>query len=354
MKKILVIGSGWAGSSFIKHIDTDKYDVTVISLNRNFLYTPLLVNSIFYKKNLLYNIQNINNIKYEYGYVNDIDLKNNSLFIERKKVNYDYLVLANGSEVNTFNIEGVDENCLFLKKEEDIVTIRNKINNLPKSSNIAVIGCGPTGSELIGSLIDLKKFNIYAIDGLKVPLTSFTNSISKYTYNLWGKNNVNLLLGNFVKKIDKNNIYYGKDSVKYDLAFWCGGVKISELSRNINKKLNLECKFGIPVNDYLKVNNTHNVYAIGDCSYNKNPPIAQVAYQEGKYLAYNFNKDLKDVKPFAFVNKGQICYIGNGESVYQNNYFTCKGKLVGYFNNIVHIYNAINFDQMISFIKDKL
>ena len=105
MKKILVIGSGWAGSSFVKYIDTDKYDVTVVSLNRNFLYTPLLVNSIFYKKNLLYNIQNINNIKYEYGYVNDIDFKNNSLFIERKKVNYDYLVLANGSEVNTFNIQ---------------------------------------------------------------------------------------------------------------------------------------------------------------------------------------------------------------------------------------------------------
>lgn len=353
MKKILIIGSGWAGSSFVKHIDTDKYDVTVISLNRNFLYTPLLANSIFYKKNLTYDIQDINKVKYNYGYVNEIDFKNNSLFVEHTKLNYDYLVLAHGSEVNTFNIEGVTENCLFLKNENDIKVIREKISNLPKNSNIAVIGCGPTGSELIGNFIDLKKFNIYAIDGLKFPLTSYTNSISKYTYNLWDRNNVNLLFGNFVKRIDKDNIYYANNNLKYDLAFWCGGIKISELSSNINNKLNLECKFGIPVNEYLKVKNTNNVYAIGDCSFNKNPPIAQVAYQEGKYLAYNFNKDLKDIKPFVFENKGQICYIGNEESVFQNKYFSAKGKLVGFFNNFIHFYNSINYDQMISFIRDK-
>lgn len=353
MKKILIIGSGWAGSSFVKHIDTDKYDVTVVSLNKNFLYTPLLANSIFYKKSLTYDIQNINKVKYNYGYVNDIDFKNNNLFVEDKKINYDYLVLANGSEVNTFNIDGVNKNCLFLKDESDIKVIREKISNLPKNANIAVIGCGPTGSELIGNLMDLKKFNIYAIDGVKLPLITYNNNISKYTYNLWDRYNVNLLFGNFVNKIDEDKIYFANDTLKYDLAFWCGGVKISELSNNINKKLNLECKFGIPVNEYLQVNNTKNVYAIGDCSFNKNPPIAQVAYQEGKYLAYNFNKGLKDTKPFTFENKGKICYVGNEESVFQNKYFSAKGKLVGYLNNFIHFYNLINYDQMINFIKEK-
>ena len=44
--KIIVIGSGWGSASFIKNIDK-KYNITVISPTNNFIYTPLLVNSLF-------------------------------------------------------------------------------------------------------------------------------------------------------------------------------------------------------------------------------------------------------------------------------------------------------------------
>ena len=40
-KKIIIIGSGWAGSSFIKYIDENMYDIEVVSKNKNFIYTPL-------------------------------------------------------------------------------------------------------------------------------------------------------------------------------------------------------------------------------------------------------------------------------------------------------------------------
>ena len=45
-KKILVIGSGWGSSSFLKNIDSDKYKIEVISPTPNFIYTPLLANKI--------------------------------------------------------------------------------------------------------------------------------------------------------------------------------------------------------------------------------------------------------------------------------------------------------------------
>lgn len=354
MKKVIVIGSGWAGSAFVKHIDTEKYDVTVVSYNKNFLYTPLLANSIFYKKNLTCDIRDINNIKYSYGCVNNVNFKNNNILVEGENIKYDYLVLAHGSETNTFNIEGVKENCLFLKSEADIKIIKEKLLSLPEMSNIAVIGCGLTGSEIIGNLIDMNKYNIYAIDGLKMPLTSFGKSISNYTHDLWSKKGVNSFFGNFVTRVDNKKISFKDKSIDYDLAFWCGGVKISELSKNINCKLGLDCKFGIPVNKNLQVGNTDNVFAIGDCAYNKNLPTAQVAYQEGKYLANNFNSKFKGTIPFSFSSKGQICYIGNGESVYKNDFFSANGKYVGYFNKFIHIYNSINYDQMIQFVKDML
>ena len=57
---ICVIGSGWGASSFIKNIDTEKYDVVVISKNENFIYTPLLPYYIFKNINLKCHINTIN------------------------------------------------------------------------------------------------------------------------------------------------------------------------------------------------------------------------------------------------------------------------------------------------------
>ena len=352
MKKVIIIGSGWAGSSFLKYLDTDKYDVTVISNCKKFIYTPLLANSIFHDKDLEYDLISEKKIKFIEGNINNINFKNNEIEFNEKMIDYDYLILAHGSNINTFNIEGVQKYCFFLKNSNDVIKIQNKLNSLNKNSKIAVIGCGPTGSEIIGNLIDKDKFKIFAIDGLKMPLSVYNKDLSSHTYNLWKKYNVNLYFDNFVKKIDENKIYFKDTDITYDMVFWCGGVKISELSQNINKKLGLNCKFGIPVDKYLKVKNTDNVYAIGDCSYNDLPPTAQVSYQEGKYLAKKFNNNFKNSKKFIFYNKGQICYIGKNESVYQSKYFSSGGKIVGYLNNFIHIYNAINLNQSLDFLKN--
>lgn len=350
--KIIVIGSGWASSSFIKQIDTKKYDVTVISTDNNFIYTPLLASNLMKFKNLKYNIKDLNKINFRKGTVVNINFDNNKVITENdNKHEYDYLILAHGSEINTFGIKGINDNCYFLKSTENADNIRNKLKELPNGSKIAVIGCSLTGSEIIGNLIDYNKFKIYAIDGLKYPLSSFNYNISKYTLDLWKSNNVNIYLNNFVSKIDRSKIYFKDNEIDYDLAIWCGGIKKSKLSDEINKLLNIECKFGIPVNSNLKVNNTKNVYALGDCAYSKNLPTAQVAYQQGYYLANHFNNNFKGGE-FKFINKGQICYIGKGISVYQNNKIYFKGKLTGYLNNVIHIYNSINLKQAVKLFED--
>jgi NADH:ubiquinone reductase (non-electrogenic) len=351
MKKIIIIGSGWASSTFIKEIDTNKYDIEVISPNKFFVYTPLLGSSTTKELNLTQDIQNLNKINYIKDELTEVKFQDNKIITKKNNIyNYDFLILAHGSSINTFNIDGVDDNCFKIKNDYDTKLIRDKISNLKPGSKIAVIGCGLTGTEIIGNLIDYNKFNIYAIDGLSRPLNIFNESISNYTLDFWKKNNVNINLNNFVSKIDNKNIYFKNDKLNYDLAIWCGGVKISPLSIYINKTLGLENRFGIPVNKYLQVEKTKNIYAIGDCAYSGNPPTAQVASQQGKYLANYFNNDFKDIKPFNFQSKGQICYIGGGNSVYQNNNIIFKGKLTGYLNNFIHIYNSINLNQAFDFI----
>lgn len=350
MKKIIIIGSGWASSSFLKNIDTNKYDIEVISPTCYFIYTPLLANTIYNNKLLTENINNLNKLKYKEDEVIDINFNKNKIITRKNfEYQYDYLILAHGSVINTFNIEGVKENCFFIKNPNDTNLIKKKLENLKKNSKIAVIGCGLTGSEIIGNLIDYNKFNIYAIDGLKLPLNTFKLEVSNYVLDFWKENNINTYFNNFVNKIDNENIYFKNEKINYDLAIWCGGIKISPLSLKINNILNLDCKFGIPVNKYLEVENTKNVFAIGDCAYSGFPPTAQVAYQQGKYLSNNFNHNFINKEKFNFINRGQICYIGKGNSIYQNKNFVFKGRLTGYLNNFIHVYNSINFNQAYNF-----
>lgn len=350
-KNIYIIGSGWGCTSFIKHIDTNKYNVVVISKTQDFLYTPLLANNIKNDLDLETDITNINNkIEFEKNEVIDINFNNNYIIAkDNKYFKYDYLILSHGAVINTYNIEGVNENCYFLKSKEDSEKIKNKLKSLDIGSNICVIGCGLTGTEVIGNLIDYDKFNIFAFDSFNLPLPTFSMKNRLFTYNLWMKNSVNLNFESSVKRLDNTFLYFEKkdnsnlQKMNYDMIIWTGGLRMSPLTEKILKNLNINNKFGIPVNTYLNLFSSENVYAIGDCSYSDNPPTAQLAYQQGKYLAHNFNYDFKNIVPFKYNNKGSICYVGKSKSVFDNNYFQAGGNITYYLNRIIHFYNRMGF-----------
>ena len=357
MLKIVVVGSGWASSSFIKNLDNNKYDVTVISPNNKFLYTPLLANNIRNNTTLTMNINKLNKnnkINYIDNYLKRFNFNNNFVLTQDDiPYNYDFLVLSYGSEINTFSIPGVQKNCKFIKTTNDVDSIREDLIKLPNNSKIAVIGCGLTGTEVIGNLLDYNKFKIYAIDALPLPLSTFNNNIRSELALVWINNNINCIFNHFVEQIDDKFIYLKNNSIEYDMAIWCGGIKRHILTDIINNELELDCRFGVPVDNYMKVKNIHNVYAIGDCAYNTNPPTAQVAYQEGQYLAEYFNNNCQ-APTFKYQDKGQICYIGQNSSIYQYNdsvYFS--GKICGYINKLIHLYNSINLEQMFNILWNK-
>lgn len=336
-KKILIVGFGWASMGFLQNIDTNKYDVLVISKTDHFLYTPLLAQNVKHDRNLaIY----VNQLKKPFTFVKD---EVNTFDFNKKKVNennYEYLIFSHGSEVNTFNIPGVQEHTYYLKTLEDITKIKKCLSQLPIDANVAIIGCGLAGTELVGSLADMKNFNILAIDALERPLITFDKTLSDKVIETWKRENIKMYFKSFVQKINSNSLEI-KDNppLEFDMAIWCGGIKMSELSKQVNQSLQLENNRGIPVDKYLHIQGQNNLFAIGDCAYSGNPPTAQVAYQQGVYLANQFNDRFEKKQDFVFQDKGQIGYIGNGKSVYQNKYFKGGGNITYYFNNLVHLYN---------------
>lgn len=336
---IVIIGSGWATKSFTNTIDKDKYNVKIVSNLDHFIYTPQLANFSVTKdvKDIETDMSHIPKIEFIKDTIKDVDFDKQILMTENDKIKYDYVIFAHGAQINTFNIPGVKENCLFLKTKKDADTIHKNLKLLEPNANVAVIGCGLTGSELIGCLLDKKKFNITAIDGLSGPLQMFNKSNINKTLDLWKNNNVNMIFNSFVKHIEPSTIYFKDNKVEYDLAIWCGGVKIYPLSQLINKKLDLESKRGILVNPYLKFHK--NAFAIGDCADAGVFPTAQNATQQGRYLAQRFNNSFKDQQEYTYKDKGKLCYIGEKNSIFENKFISLHGKIGYLAGTIIHYFN---------------
>ena len=336
-QSIMVIGTGWASDRFIKDIDNSLYNITVISPTDYFLYTPKLLYSVFFNYNPCFPLPIGNNIQHIKDYVHDVSFKDNTVYISNgKTLKYDYLVFAHGSGVQTFNIKGVSEYCVCIKDLVYVTKLKELLNG--ENKNIAVIGCGLAGTDLIGMLIDQKKHFPIAIEAMHTPLSNMNPSISKYTMDIWRENNVKMYFGNFVTQVTDKDIHIGNDIKQpYDVAVWCGGIKPNALSNTIIAKLGKEKLRGIPVDTCLKVSSLQNVYAIGDCANTEYFPTAQVAAQQGRYLAGYFNQSFTGL-PFNYKHKGVIGYIGSGESVYQNGDFVIRGKIVTLALPFVHFY----------------
>ena len=335
---IVVVGTGWASDRFLKEIDLSRYTVTVISPTDYFLYTPKLIYSAFFNYNPCLQLPIDNTIQYIKDKVTDVSFEDNIIYTtsNSKPIYYDYLIFAHGGDIQTFGIKGVEEHCICIKDLSSIRLLKERL--VGENKKVAVIGCGLVGTDIIGLLIDQKKHLPIAIDALKGPLGMMHPSISSYTMNVWRDHNVKMYFGDFVNQVTDKEIYIGKEIKQpYDVAVWCGGIQSNALTQSVLARLNKQHKKGLPVDLFFKVHTLQNVYAIGDCANTEYYPTAQVASQQGRYLARYFNNQFTS-SAFNYKHKGTIGYIGGGESIYQNGNFVLRGKIVTLFTPFVHFY----------------
>lgn len=296
-------------------------------------------------------------------------------------INYDYLVYAVGATVNTFGIPGIPENASYLKESNDATAIRQKLFNsieaarlLPKDSterarlmNFVVCGGGPTGVELAAEVKDfidqdLRKFipdiekelKVTLIEAMPNVLASFHPRLIEYTKNIFKEQGVDLRTNTMVKKVDDRNVYCSRkksDGTKEDITIpygtlvWAGGNTQRPITKKLASKIveQKTARRGLLVDDYLKLDGDDFIFALGDCTFTTNPPTAQVADQEGHFLADYFNKlakldDLKFLQkkepadtdtyytssidrvkksmlPFKYRHQGSLAYIGSDRAV---------------------------------------
>lgn len=195
-------------------------------------------------------------------------------------------------------------------------------NILPKGDSerkrllsIVVCGGGPTGVEVAGELQDyidqdLKKWmpevsselNVTLVEALPNVLNMFNKKLVEYTKEVFQATNIDLKTNCMVKKVTDKCLIAQKKSAKdgstemieipYGMLIWATGNAPRDIVRNLTSKIDEQknARRGMLVDEKLLVDGTNNIYALGDCTFTKFAPTAQVAFQEGIYLAGHFEK----------------------------------------------------------------
>eukprot|EP01116_Phalansterium_solitarium_P009846 TRINITY_DN24184_c0_g1_i1.p1 TRINITY_DN24184_c0_g1~~TRINITY_DN24184_c0_g1_i1.p1 ORF type:complete len:509 (+),score=37.08 TRINITY_DN24184_c0_g1_i1:38-1528(+) len=319
-ERLVILGTGWAAMKFLKYLDTDRFDVSVVSPRNYFLFTPLLpsacVGTLDFRSIVDPVRKHCYRAKkpidfYEASCV-EADFANNTITCEEQdpqehshppcqfKLDYDYLVVTVGAVNNTFNTPGVKEFTHCLKEITDAQMVRNKLMDNFEAAGLlchsdeerkrllsfVVVGGGPTGVEFAAELHDfvhedLAKWYPSLIPDVKITLVqsgdhilnTYDSAISKYTEEHFSRENIEVLMNSRVlrvteNKVTVNNKTLGKDQdLPFGVCVWSTGIAPNPLvAKMIDKIPEQHHSKVLVVDDHLQVKGTENVFAMGDCS----------------------------------------------------------------------------------------
>lgn len=313
-KKVVVLGTGWAGTSFLKNLNNPTYDVQVISPRNYFAFTPLLPSvtcGTVEPRSIVEPIRNIvrkkhSDVQYCEAECFKIDAENKKIYCRSTQngkdefvVDFDYLIISVGARVNTFNTPGVEEHCHFLKEVEDAQRIRRTVidcferASLPNVSeeerkrilHFAIVGGGPTGVEFAAVLHDFVKEDLVTLypkvkDQVKITvleagdhiLNMFDKRITTFAEDKFGRDGIDVKTGSMVVKVSEKEISTkemknGQISVMpYGMAVWSTGIGTRPIIVDFMKQIGQANRRVLATDEWLRVEGCDSIYALGDCA----------------------------------------------------------------------------------------
>lgn len=286
---VLVLGSGWGSHAFVSNLDRNKYDVKVVSVQQSRLNQPRMIADLYPSFKKL-------PVKPVLDKCLSVNPQNQSVLGTKSRYEYDYLVIATGSEPNDFGTKGVKEHCLMFKTVDDLQKLRN---HLQDGKRLTVIGAGPTGIELAFKLQSLGH-TVTIIEASQTILPGFSEWMQSQTMKLLNERNINVRLNMKITKIDESTISTPDGLTRRDpILIWTCGVKPTEFVRELTPSGRQ-----LQTDDNLMFK--PRIYALGDIVAARGPPTAQNAKQQGTYLANHFNNDFKSSNAYKYDEKGRV------------------------------------------------
>ena len=384
MAKIIVIGGGFGGLSFLQKARKSKNEFILIDKTNHHLFQPLLyqvATAVLSPADITVPLRNLfkndKNVKTILSEVKEINKEKKEVTLDNAEViNYDKLIVSAGSSYSFFGKNEWSKFAKGLKVINDALDIREKILKAfekaenekderirKKYLNFVIVGGGPTGVELAGSIAEIayknmtkefrnfssKDANIYLLEAGDRILPSYSENLAKKSYKYLIDLGVKVMTKERVENIEEMKVTTNKQVIDADNIIWAAGNEASPLIKHLDTETDNEGR--ALVNRDCSIKEDNEVYVIGDAanfitaSGESLPGIAPVAIQQGRYVAHNIKKNIEkeNRKPFKYSDKGTMATIGRFKAIGVVGNFELAGFTAWLFWSLIHLVYLIGY-----------
>lgn len=383
-KRVVIIGGGFTGINAARILGNKKdIEVTLVDRKNYHLFQPLLYQVAMSAlgegdiaaplRNMLANYHNITVFK---GIAESIDAGSRIVRTDFGDIPYDYLVLACGVKHHYFGNNQWEEYAPGLKTLAQAKEIRRRVLEAYEAAErtsdpverkklltFVIVGGGPTGVELAGSIgemsrytlsklyrhIDPKLTRIFIVEAAPRILGSFDPDLASKATRSLEKLGVQVWTSSMVSNVDANGVQIGRERIEAATVLWAAGVTAIDTGKEMGAATD---RIGrIVVEEDLSVPGYPNVFVGGDQAHFTHglsgplPGLAPVALQAGRAIARNILLDIKGKpkKPFHYTDKGQMATIGKNKAILQIGSIRFDGAPAWFAWLLVHIYYLTSF-----------
>lgn len=384
-KKVIIVGGGFGGLTAAKRLARANHELEIILLDKHNYHNfqPLLYQVATGGLNpgeiavpLRSEFTKYQNVNVLLGEVTNVNLEKRLVYSEAGVFYYDYLILACGSQHSYFGNENWEPLAPGLKTLEQAAEIRRRIllsfelaerekdpDKIRHYLTFAIIGGGPTGVELAGTLGEIIRYTlsrdyrnispeqtcIVLIEAGPRILPSFSEKLARRAVHDLEYLGVTVWTHSRVTDISPAGITINGDRhLSAHTVLWAAGVLPAKINATLGVPLDRAGR--VIVESDLSLPGHPETFVIGDQAHVEEngrvlPGLAPVAMQEGRFVAQTILNDLagKPRQSFHWKDKGQMATIGRSRAVADTGGFEFGGILAWLTWILVHIYYLVGF-----------
>jgi len=381
--RVVIVGGGFGGLNAARKLARAPVRVTLVDRRNHHVFQPLLyqvASAALNPADIAAPIRGVlrqqKNAEVLLADVTAVDLAHKRIILDDGMLDFDYLVIATGATHSYF---GHDEWATYapgLKTLDDAIDIRRRVLIAYEEAEreadsdcrkqwmtFVVVGGGPTGVEMAGSLaeiahdtlrrdfrhIDPDEARVILVEGEPRVLPAYQEKLSASAKRQLEKLGVEVQLAAYVTGIDATGVNIGPQRIGARTVVWAAGVAASPLARSLGVPLDRAGR--VPVGPHLEIPGRDDAWVIGDLAAVQQdgkmvPGVAPAAIQGGKYVAKVIARKVAAQPappPFRYFDKGSLATIGRASGVADFG----KVRITGFFAwvawSLIHVMFLIGF-----------
>jgi len=381
--RVVVVGAGFGGLEAARKLAKLPVQVTVLDRKNHHTFQPLLyqvatagISPGEIAAPIRWILLGRKNVEVLLADVQGFDLERRKVICPDLEVIYDYLIVAAGAGHSYFGHDAWEPMAPGLKTIEDALEIRRRVllafelaekatlagqPELPL--NFVIVGAGPTGVELAGTLAEIAKnvlrrefvsinparTRIILLEGGPRVLPSYAPDLSESAVRQLERLGVQVRTSALVTSIEAGAVWVGSERIPATVVLWAAGVQASPLGKQLDVPLDRAGR--VMVNRDSSIPGHPEVFVVGDLASLKDergnllPGVAPVAMQQGRAAADNIKRDLQrhPRKDFHYLDKGSLATIGRAAGIAQRGRIHISGYFAWLAWLFVHVFFLIGF-----------